>query len=62
MHEQAVSIEKHAVITAKVKVNVDEHSWHNEEVESKIREALMVGTKHFDGDVVFEYNMSFTHI
>jgi hypothetical protein len=62
MCEESNEVTKYAVVTVKVKVNVDQNSWHNEEVERKIREAIMVGTKHFDGDVEFEYNMSITHI
>jgi hypothetical protein len=60
--ESNETVEKQVVITAQVKVTVPKYSWHNEEIEKKIREALMIGTKDFDGDVVFDYNIAFTHI
>lgn len=60
--ESIETVEKEVVITTKVKVTVPKYSWHNEEVEKKIREAIMIGTKDFDDTVVFDYNIAFSHI
>jgi len=62
LNEDLSKVTNNVVVTAMFKVNVDMYSLHVEEVERKIREVLMVGTKDFDGDVTFDYNISITHV